>query len=61
MLLSAQILACKYCQRCRLSSRRFFTTLHRFGRTTHYAILGIKPDATLEEIKKAFLEQSKKL
>lgn len=61
MLLSAQILACKYCQRCRLSSRRFFTTLHRFGSTTHYAILGIKPDATLEEIKKAFLEQSKKL
>ncbi|XP_078284040.1 dnaJ homolog subfamily C member 4 [Rhinoraja longicauda] len=61
MLLNAQTLACKCCQRCRLSSWRFFTALHRFSSTTHYAVLGIKPDATLEEIKKAFLEQSKKL
>ncbi|XP_051901250.1 dnaJ homolog subfamily C member 4 [Pristis pectinata] len=61
MLLSAQTLACKCCQRCRLSSRRFSTALHRFSSTTYYTILGIKPDATLEEIKKAFLEQSKKL
>ncbi|XP_059811184.1 dnaJ homolog subfamily C member 4 isoform X1 [Hypanus sabinus] len=60
MLLSAQMLACKCCQRCRVSSRRFFTTLPRFSNTTYYAILGIKPDATLEEIKKAFHEQSKK-
>ncbi|XP_062892190.1 dnaJ homolog subfamily C member 4 isoform X2 [Mobula hypostoma] len=61
MLLGAQMLACKCCQRCRVSSRRFSTALHRFSSTTYYAVLGIKPDATLEEIKKAFREQSKKL
>ncbi|XP_072887277.1 dnaJ homolog subfamily C member 4 [Hemitrygon akajei] len=37
------------------------SVLSRFSSTTYYAILGIKPDATLEEIKKAFHEQSKKL
>ncbi|XP_069750041.1 dnaJ homolog subfamily C member 4 isoform X3 [Narcine bancroftii] len=61
MLPRVQSLACKCCQRSKLSLRRFSTALHRFGSMTHYTILGIKPDATLEEIKTAFLKQSKKL
>uniref|UniRef100_UPI00398EEF1B dnaJ homolog subfamily C member 4 n=1 Tax=Pristiophorus japonicus TaxID=55135 RepID=UPI00398EEF1B len=61
MLLGAQTLACKYCVRCSLSSRSLSTALHRFSSGTYYNILGIKPDATLEQIKEAFLDQSKKL
>ncbi|XP_067831727.1 dnaJ homolog subfamily C member 4 [Heptranchias perlo] len=61
MLLSAQTFACKYCLWCSLASRSLSTALHRFSGSTYYNILGIKPDATLEQIKEAFLDQSKKL
>ncbi|XP_067877859.1 dnaJ homolog subfamily C member 4 isoform X3 [Heterodontus francisci] len=61
MLLDAQALAGKYCLWCNLFCRGFSTALLRFSGSNYYRVLGIKPDATLEQIKQAFLDQSKKL
>ncbi|XP_072407164.1 dnaJ homolog subfamily C member 4 [Chiloscyllium punctatum] len=61
MLLGAQTLAGKYCLRYSVSSRRISTALYRSSGEDYYSVLGIKPDATLKQIKQAFLDQSKKL
>ncbi|XP_048368116.1 dnaJ homolog subfamily C member 4 [Sphaerodactylus townsendi] len=58
-------LICRCCQPC-LSARRraFSTTLGIWSparNSNYYDLLGIKPDATLEEIKHAFISKSKKL
>ncbi|XP_041035921.1 dnaJ homolog subfamily C member 4 isoform X2 [Carcharodon carcharias] len=59
MLQSVQASAGKCCLWYSLSSRRISTALYSAG--DYYATLGIKPDATLKQIKQAFLDQSKKL
>ncbi|XP_048475524.1 dnaJ homolog subfamily C member 4 isoform X2 [Rhincodon typus] len=61
MLLGAQTLAGKYCLRFSVCSRRISTALYRFSGEDYYTVLGIQPDATLKQIKQAFLDQSKKL
>ncbi|XP_077180238.1 dnaJ homolog subfamily C member 4 isoform X2 [Paroedura picta] len=56
---------CRWCRQCQNVRRRAFSTAPcnwspaRNG--NYYDLLGIKPDATLEEIKRAFFSKSKKL
>ncbi|XP_072345502.1 dnaJ homolog subfamily C member 4 isoform X2 [Scyliorhinus torazame] len=62
MLLGAPALAAKHCLWHSVPSRRIATALYRSGAAAdYYTILGIKSDATLQQIKQAFLDQSKKL
>ncbi|XP_074861769.1 dnaJ homolog subfamily C member 4 [Carettochelys insculpta] len=63
MLLSTSLLVCKCCFQYRSATRRgFFTMLScRAGHSNYYDLLGIKQDATIEEIKQAFFAKSKKL
>ncbi|XP_075795174.1 dnaJ homolog subfamily C member 4 isoform X2 [Pelodiscus sinensis] len=63
MPLSIPHLICQCCFQCRSATqRRFFTTFsNRSGHSNYYDLLGIKQDATMEEIKQAFFTKSKKL
>ncbi|XP_038266738.1 dnaJ homolog subfamily C member 4 isoform X4 [Dermochelys coriacea] len=56
-------LVCQCCFRCRSATlRAFSTTLSNWsGCSNYYDLLGIKKDATMEEIKQAFFAKSKKL
>ncbi|CAM4584759.1 unnamed protein product [Lepidochelys olivacea] len=63
MPLSIPHLVCQCCFRCRSATlRAFSTTLSNWsGLSNYYDLLGIKKDATMEEIKQAFFAKSKKL
>ncbi|XP_065409049.1 dnaJ homolog subfamily C member 4 isoform X4 [Chrysemys picta bellii] len=63
MPLSIPHLVCRCCFWCRSATQRAFsTTLSNWSvRSNYYDLLGIKQDATMEEIKQAFFAKSKKL
>ncbi|XP_067400134.1 dnaJ homolog subfamily C member 4 isoform X2 [Emydura macquarii macquarii] len=63
MLLSIPHLVCQCCFWCRSATQRTFSsTLSNWsGCSNYYDLLGIKQDATMEEIKQAFFAKSKKL
>ncbi|XP_052471432.1 dnaJ homolog subfamily C member 4-like [Carassius gibelio] len=46
---------------CKSAQRLFSLCTARRSSTNYYELLGVKPDATLEQIKNAFFDQSKKL
>ncbi|XP_060110529.1 dnaJ homolog subfamily C member 4 [Heteronotia binoei] len=58
-------LICRCCRQCQDAGRRAFSTaLYNWSPardSNYYDLLGIKPDATFEEIKHAFFSKSKKL
>nr|XP_056709611.1 dnaJ homolog subfamily C member 4 [Euleptes europaea] len=58
-------LICRCCRPCQSAGLRAFSTTLCNGsparNSNYYDLLGIKPDATLEEIKQAFFTKSKKL
>ncbi|XP_040904949.1 dnaJ homolog subfamily C member 4 [Toxotes jaculatrix] len=62
MQLEAQLRLCQSCLWCCKSGLRLFSQsyVHRKA-ANYYDLLGIKSDANLEEIKKAFFDKSKKL
>uniref|UniRef100_A0A8C1SUG7 DnaJ homolog subfamily C member 4-like n=1 Tax=Cyprinus carpio TaxID=7962 RepID=A0A8C1SUG7_CYPCA len=62
MQLEAHLRLCHRCLWFCKSSQRLFSlcTAHRSS-TNYYELLGVKPDATLEQIKNAFFDKSKKL
>uniref|UniRef100_A0A8C1GKF6 Vascular endothelial growth factor Ba n=1 Tax=Cyprinus carpio TaxID=7962 RepID=A0A8C1GKF6_CYPCA len=62
MQLEAHLRLCHRCLWFCKSSQRMFSlcTAHRSS-TNYYELLGVKPDATLEQIKNAFFDKSKKL
>ncbi|KAM6953676.1 dnaJ homolog subfamily C member 4 [Aplochiton taeniatus] len=61
MQLEAQLRLCQSCLWCFKSGQRLFSqsSIHRAG-VNYYDLLGVKPDATIEEIKNAFFDKSKK-
>ncbi|XP_063002402.1 dnaJ homolog subfamily C member 4 [Elgaria multicarinata webbii] len=65
MTSSVPYFLCRCCQQCqRARHRAFSTTLCRLSQarnSSYYDLLGIKQDATQEEIKQAFFFKSKKL
>nr|XP_005988959.1 PREDICTED: dnaJ homolog subfamily C member 4 [Latimeria chalumnae] len=63
MQLSVDLLACKHCLWCsNLTWRRLSTTVSSWlSVNNYYELLGVKEDATLEQIKEAFFERSKKV
>ncbi|KAJ6654177.1 hypothetical protein lerEdw1_007274 [Lerista edwardsae] len=65
MTLAVAYLLCRCCQPCRSASHRVFSTARcswsPARNSSYYDLLGIKEDATLEEIKRAFFHKSKKL
>uniref|UniRef100_A0A452IFG8 J domain-containing protein n=1 Tax=Gopherus agassizii TaxID=38772 RepID=A0A452IFG8_9SAUR len=63
MPLSIPHLVCQCCFWCRSATRRAFsTTLSNWSvHSNYYDLLGIKQDATMEEIKQAFFTKSKKV
>ncbi|XP_038849507.1 dnaJ homolog subfamily C member 4 [Salvelinus namaycush] len=62
MQLEAQLRLCQSCLWCCKSGLRllFQSSVHRAA-FNHYDLLGVKPDATLEQIKNAFFDKSKKM
>ncbi|KAJ8338018.1 hypothetical protein SKAU_G00369840 [Synaphobranchus kaupii] len=62
MQLEAHMRLCQRCLWCYRSGLRLLSlsSVHRSGET-YYELLGVKPDASLEEIKHAFFSKSKKL
>ncbi|XP_070300375.1 dnaJ homolog subfamily C member 4 [Salvelinus sp. IW2-2015] len=62
MQLEAQLRLCQSCLWCCKSGLRllFQSSVHRAA-FNHYDLLGLKPDATLEQIKNAFFDKSKKM
>ncbi|CDQ91043.1 unnamed protein product [Oncorhynchus mykiss] len=62
MQLEAQLRLCQSCLWCCKSGLRllFQSSVHRAA-FNHYDLLGVKPDATLEQIKNAFFDKSKKV
>ncbi|XP_030001831.1 dnaJ homolog subfamily C member 4 isoform X1 [Sphaeramia orbicularis] len=62
MQLDAQLRLCQRCIWCCKGGLRFFSqsTTHRKP-ANYYQLLGVKSDASLEEIKNAFFDKSKKL
>lgn len=62
MQLEAQIRLCQTCLWCYRGSKRLFSQSHTYRKSVnYYELLGVKSDATLEEIKNAFFDKSKKL
>ncbi|MEQ2228649.1 hypothetical protein ILYODFUR_010982 [Ilyodon furcidens] len=62
MQLEAQLRLCQSCIWCCKSGLRMLS--HSFAQrkaVSHYELLGIKPDASVDEIKNAFFDKSKKL
>jgi len=62
MQLEAQLRLCQSCLWCYRSGSRLLSqsSAHR-SNLNHYETLGVKPNASLEEIKHAFFDKSKKL
>uniref|UniRef100_A0A3Q0T3B4 DnaJ (Hsp40) homolog, subfamily C, member 4 n=1 Tax=Amphilophus citrinellus TaxID=61819 RepID=A0A3Q0T3B4_AMPCI len=60
MQLEAQLRLCQSCFWCCKSGLRLFSQSYTKA-ATYYDLLGVKSDATLEEIKNAFFDKSKKL
>ncbi|XP_061092182.1 dnaJ homolog subfamily C member 4 [Conger conger] len=62
MLLKAHMRLCQRCLWCYRSGLclRSLSTVYRSG-GNYYELLGVKPDASMEEIKNAFFNKSKKL
>ncbi|XP_060614407.2 dnaJ homolog subfamily C member 4 [Anolis sagrei] len=67
MISAVPYFICRYCQQCQSTRHRhraFSTTLCNWlpaKTSSYYDLLGIKPEASLEEIKQAFFSKSKKL
>ncbi|XP_039871485.1 dnaJ homolog subfamily C member 4 isoform X1 [Simochromis diagramma] len=62
MQLEAQLRLCQSCFWCCKSGLRLFSQSYTQRKAaTYYDLLGVKSDATLEEIKNAFFDKSKKL
>ncbi|XP_072293703.1 dnaJ homolog subfamily C member 4 [Eucyclogobius newberryi] len=62
MHLEAQLRLCQTCCRCYRGGIRMFSQNHIHRKSVnHYELLGVKSDATLEEIKNAFFDKSKKV
>lgn len=62
MQLEAQIRLCQTCLWCYRGGKRLFSQGHMYRKSVnHYELLGVKSDATMEEIKNAFFVKSKKL
>ncbi|XP_062821164.1 dnaJ homolog subfamily C member 4 isoform X2 [Anolis carolinensis] len=67
MISAVPYFICRYCQQCQSTRHRhraFSTTLCNWlpaRNSSYYDLLGIKPEASLEEIKQAFFSKSKKL
>ncbi|XP_051716128.1 dnaJ homolog subfamily C member 4 [Ctenopharyngodon idella] len=62
MLLVAQLRFCQSCLwYCKSSQRLFSLCTAQRSSSNYYELLGVKPDATLEQIKNAFFDKSKKL
>ncbi|XP_034546487.1 dnaJ homolog subfamily C member 4 [Notolabrus celidotus] len=62
MQLEAQLRLCQSCLRCYTSGLRMLSQSYAHRKAvTHYELLGVKTDASLEEIKHAFFDKSKKL
>lgn len=61
MQLEAQLRLCQTCLWCYRGSKRLFSLSHTHRKSeNYYELLGVKTDATLEEIKHAFFDKSKK-
>ncbi|CAB1337526.1 unnamed protein product [Coregonus sp. 'balchen'] len=62
MQLEAQLRLCQSCLWCCKSGLRLLSqsSVHR-ATLNHYDLLGVKPDASLEQIKNAFFDKSKKM
>lgn len=62
MQLEAQLRLCQSCLWCYKRGQRLFSQsfIHRAA-VNYYELLGVKPDATIEEIKNAFFDKSKKV
>ncbi|XP_077103519.1 dnaJ homolog subfamily C member 4 [Siphateles boraxobius] len=62
MQLMAQLRFCRSCLwYCKSSQRLFSLCTAQRSSANYYELLGVKPDATLEQIKNAFFDKSKKL
>uniref|UniRef100_A0A3Q4AH47 J domain-containing protein n=1 Tax=Mola mola TaxID=94237 RepID=A0A3Q4AH47_MOLML len=62
MQLEAQLRLCQSCLWCWKSGLRLFSQSHANGKAVnYYDLLGVKSDASLEEIKNAFFDKSKRL
>ncbi|KAK7922442.1 hypothetical protein WMY93_009344 [Mugilogobius chulae] len=62
MQLEAQLRLCQTCLWCYRGGTRLFSQSQRYRKSVnHYELLGVKSDATLEEIKNAFFDKSKKV
>ncbi|KAJ0044180.1 hypothetical protein NL108_005249 [Boleophthalmus pectinirostris] len=62
MQLEAQLRLCQTCLWCYRGGMRLFSQGHNYRKSVnHYELLGVKSDASLEEIKNAFFDKSKKV
>lgn len=43
------------------SPLQFWASLHRSGPSNYYELLGVHPDASTEEVKRAFFSKSKEV
>ncbi|XP_066506167.1 dnaJ homolog subfamily C member 4 [Hoplias malabaricus] len=61
MQLEAQLRLCQNCVWYYKFSQRLLSVSSAYRTSSYYDLLGVKPDASLEEIKNAFFDKSKKL